>query len=134
MVSSFSGARSATWPKKVEQLEQQGVGFRSIQEAIDTTSPTGKLVFPLFGALSEFERDLVRERTLAGLARARGRQGGRRRSMDEQKVKLASRLMRDPELSIAEVRTAVEVSSATLYRVAQRCAGSYRAPVAQERL
>ena len=103
---------------KVEALEQQGIGFRSLQEAIDTTSPSGKLVFHLFGALSEFERDLVRERTMAGLAsaRARGRKGGRPRSMGEGKVKLASRLMRDPELSIAEVCRAVGVSSATLYR------------------
>ena len=104
--------------QKVAALEEQGVDFRSLQESIDTTSPTGKLVFHLFGALSEFERDLVRERTLAGLAsaRARGRQGGRPRSMDEQKVKLASRLMQDPELSVGEVCAAVGVSSATLYR------------------
>ena len=109
--------------QKVEALEEQGVGFRSLQESIDTTSPTGKLVFHLFGALAEFERDLVQERTLAGLAsaRARGRKGGRPRSMDEQKVKLASRLMKanhngSAELSIAEVCRAVGVSSATLYR------------------
>ena len=62
-------------------LEQRGVGFRSITEAIDTTTPGDQLVFHLFGALGQFERDLIRERTRAGLdaAAARGRKGGARR-------------------------------------------------------
>ena len=103
---------------RVEALREQGVGFRSLTEGIDTTSPTGKLVFHLFGALAEFERDLIRERTMAGLvsARARGRNGGRPRAMDEEKIRIASRLMRDPAISITEVCRAVGVSSATLYR------------------
>ena len=65
----------------VALLEERGVGFRSLQEAIDTTTSDGRLIFHIFGALAEFERNLIRERTLAGLraARARGRQGGRRR-------------------------------------------------------
>ena len=63
----------------VEQLEKQGVGFVCLNEKIDTTSPAGKLIFHLFGALAEFEREMIRERTNAGLkaARARGRVGGR---------------------------------------------------------
>jgi DNA invertase Pin-like site-specific DNA recombinase len=63
----------------VAELQCRGVGFRSLQESIDTTTPDGKLVFHLFGALAEFERDIIRERTNAGLAaaRARGRAGGR---------------------------------------------------------
>ena len=103
---------------RVEELRERGVGFRSLTEGVDTTSPTGKLVFHMFGALAEFERDLIRERTMAGLAsaRARGRQGGRPRAMDEEKVRVASRLMKDPEVSVAEVCRAVGVSSATLYR------------------
>ena len=103
---------------RVGELEERGVGFRSLQEAIDTTSAAGKLVFHVFGALAEFERDLIRERTMAGLAsaRARGRSGGRPRAMDDEKVRLASRLMKDPEVSVGGVCRAVGVSSATLYR------------------
>jgi DNA invertase Pin-like site-specific DNA recombinase len=103
---------------KVEELKGREVGFRSLQESIDTTSSTGKLIFHIFGALAEFGRDLVRERTMAGLAsaRARGRKGGRPRSMDASKIKLATRLMKDPELSVEEICEAVGVSSATLYR------------------
>ena len=103
---------------KIEALKAREVGFRSLQESIDTTNPTGKLVFHIFGALAEFERELARERTMAGLrsARARGRKGGRPRTMDAGKVKLASRLMKDPDMSVQEVLNAVGVSSATLYR------------------
>src|SRR5215210_7981835 len=75
----------------IRELASRGIGFRSLTESIDTTTPNGKLVFHLFGALAEFERDLIRERSLAGLAaaRARGRKGGRPRTTslnDEQKV------------------------------------------------
>lgn len=103
---------------RVDELRERGVGFRSLTEGVDTTSSTGKLVFHVFGALAEFERDLIRERTMAGLAsaRARGRKGGRPRAMDEEKIRVASRLMKDPEVSVAEVCRAVGVSSATLYR------------------
>ena len=68
-------------------LEERGVGFRSLQEAIDTTTSGGRLIFHIFGALAEFERNLIRERTRAGLAaaRARGRKGGRPRALDEKK-------------------------------------------------
>jgi DNA invertase Pin-like site-specific DNA recombinase len=65
----------------VRGLETRGVGFRSLQESIDTTTPAGRLIFHIFGSLAEFERELIRERTLAGLAaaRARGRSGAGRR-------------------------------------------------------
>ena len=71
----------------VGELERKGVALRSLQEAIDTTSPGGKLIFHVFGALAEFERNLIRDRTKAGLAaaRARGRKGGRPKSLDTEK-------------------------------------------------
>lgn len=102
----------------IEELAERGVGFMSLQESIDTTSPTGKLVFHIFASLAEFERELIRERTLAGLAsaRARGRKGGRPPAMDGRKVKLASKLMADPAVSVEEVCEAVGVSKSTLYR------------------
>jgi DNA invertase Pin-like site-specific DNA recombinase len=75
----------------VTGLADRGVGFRSLQEAIDTTTPGGKLVFHVVAALAEFERDLVRERTSAGLAaaRARGRRGGRPSVMNADKLRVA---------------------------------------------
>lgn len=103
---------------RVEELQQRGVAFRSLHENIDTGSPSGKLQFHIFSALAEFERDLIRERTLAGLkaARARGKFGGRKRSMTPEKVKLAARLMQDPAVSVAEICRTLRVSRATLYR------------------
>src|SRR5659263_131198 len=76
---------------QLQVLSARGVGFRSLQETIDTTSPGGRLVFHVFAALAEFERDLIRERTNAGLAaaRARGRTGGRPSSLSPDQVKAA---------------------------------------------
>ena len=81
------------------ELEGQGIGFQSMTEAIDTTTPGGKLVFHIFGALAEFERNLIRERTHAGLeaARARGRKGGRRKKLDDKQRALAVDLYRKKE-------------------------------------
>jgi DNA invertase Pin-like site-specific DNA recombinase len=78
----------------VRALEDRGVGFRSLQEQVDTTTPGGRLVFHVFGALAEFERDLIRERTHAGLAaaRARGRRGGRPSVMTAEKLRAARQL------------------------------------------
>ncbi len=102
----------------VNGLEDRGVGFRSLRESLDTTSPGGRLVFHVFASIAEFERDVIRERTMAGLeaARARGRKGGRKPVMDEKKLALASRLMGDSRVPIADVCDAVGVSSSTLYR------------------
>jgi DNA invertase Pin-like site-specific DNA recombinase len=102
----------------VNELRGRGVEFVSLRESIDTTTPGGKLVFHVFGAVAEFERDLILERTMAGLeaARARGRNGGRPPKLDARKLALASRLMRDRETPISEVCEAVGVSRATLYR------------------
>src|SRR4051794_11224618 len=87
------------------ELEGQGVGFQSITEAIDTTTPGGKLVFHIFGALAEFERNLIRERTRAGLeaARARGKKGGRRKKLDERKRSLAVDLYRQKKHTVVEI-------------------------------
>jgi DNA invertase Pin-like site-specific DNA recombinase len=99
-------------------LHSRGVAFRSLQEAIDTSTPGGKLVFHVFGALAEFERDLIRERTNAGLAaaRARGRKGGRPRRMTDRQVSLATTMLRDATTSVADVCSTFKVSKSTLYR------------------
>jgi DNA invertase Pin-like site-specific DNA recombinase len=83
--------------KSVQGLHECGIGFKSLTEQIDTTTSGGKLIFHLFGALAEFERDLIKERTNAGLAaaRARGRKGGRPRQLDEKKIKLLQVLYAD---------------------------------------
>ena len=101
----------------VTELEKRGVGFRSITEGFDTTTNGGKLVFHIFGALAEFERGVIRERTQAGLvaARARGRVGGRPKKLDDRKLKMARTLL-DGGSSIPEVCEALSVSQATLYR------------------
>ncbi len=105
-------------------LEERGVGFRSLTESIDTTTPGGRLVFHVFAALSEFERDLVRERTHAGLAaaRARGRRGGRRSVMSAEKLEVARAMYDSREHTTAKIAEVLGVSRATLYRhlVAER--------------
>ena len=102
----------------IEALEQRGIGLKSLTEQLDTTTPGGKLIFHLFGALAEFERSLIRERTLAGLAaaRARGRQGGRPKLLDERKAELARRLHADKANSIADICRALQLGRSTLYR------------------
>lgn len=100
-------------------LKDRGIDFISLTEKIDTTTPGGKLIFHLMGALAEFERDLIRERTNAGLAaaRARGRVGGRPKKLTTTgKVALARRLFADPNQSISEICSTLEISRSTLYR------------------
>lgn len=100
----------------MKELERKGVGFRSLTEAIDTTTPTGRLVFHIFAALSEFELSIIRQRTRAGLdaAKARGRIGGRPAKLNEESVRQARALMGDT--SAAKVAQLLGVSRATLYR------------------
>jgi DNA invertase Pin-like site-specific DNA recombinase len=104
--------------QKVEDLQKRDVGFRSLQESIDTTSSVGKFQFHVFSALAEFERDLIRDRTMAGLraARERGRRGGRRRSLTPEQVIMASKLIKTREVSIKELLNILKVSKPTLYR------------------
>lgn len=101
----------------VTVLEQRGVGFTSLQEKIDTTSSGGRLVFHIFGALSEFERALIRERTFAGLkaARARGRKGGRPKMLDLKQQQLLRQLYKGQEHTIEEICHILKISKPTLY-------------------
>jgi DNA invertase Pin-like site-specific DNA recombinase len=102
----------------VTALEERGVGFRSLHEQVDTTSPGGRFVFDLFGALAEFERDLIRERSLAGLAtaRARGRNGGRPTVMTPAKITRARALYDQGDLTAVEIAKTLGVSRASVYR------------------
>src|SRR4051812_43669842 len=102
----------------VEELERRKIGLRSLTEAIDTTTPGGRLVFHIFAALAEFERSVIRERTTAGLeaARARGRRGGRPRSLSEGDLAAAKAMLRDPGITVEEVARRLRVGPATLYR------------------
>lgn len=102
----------------VGALEERDVAFRSLTENIDTSTPGGKLIFHLFGALAEFERDLIRERTMAGLAaaRARGRRGGRPTVWTDEKLKIARQLHSAGELDVASIARSLGVSRASVYR------------------
>lgn len=116
----------------VELLESRKIGMRSLTEAIDTTTSGGRLVFHLFGALAEFERSIIRERTRAGLdaARARGRKGGRPKAMSEADVKVAKAMLADHTITVEEVAKRIGVSPATLYRhlPAARSTVTYQEP------
>src|SRR5512144_874477 len=99
-------------------LNNRKIGFKSITEAIDTTTSGGKLIFHIVGALAEFERDIIRERTQAGLnaARARGRKGGRPKSLTPKKAQMAQALYKDKNNTIDEICRTLHISRATLYR------------------
>ncbi|MBU9590777.1 recombinase family protein [Burkholderia multivorans] len=103
----------------VNELEGRGIRFRSLKESIDTTGPAGKLVFHMFAALAEFERELIRERTLAGLeaARARGKKGGRPESLDAKQQQAVLAMMSSRVMSIAEIARQFNVSRSTLYNI-----------------
>lgn len=102
----------------VEDLADRGVGFRSLTESIDTTTANGKLFFSIMGALAEFERELIRERTLAGLeaARARGRVGGRPSKMTPEKLRVAREMYDSKEHTVEAIAETVGVSRKTVYR------------------
>jgi DNA invertase Pin-like site-specific DNA recombinase len=102
----------------VADLEQRQIGLRSLQESIDTRSSTGRLVLHVFGALSQFERELIVERTQAGLAaaRARGRNGGRPRVLVGEKLEAARHMYESKEYAVATIARTIGVSRATLYR------------------
>jgi DNA invertase Pin-like site-specific DNA recombinase len=101
----------------VSKLEEMQVGFQSLQESVDTTSTGGRLVFHIFGALAEFERGLIQERTKAGLAaaRARGRKGGRPKVLNEKQRKLVVRLYNERKTTAKEICEMMNISRPTLY-------------------
>ena len=102
----------------VTALDERGVGFKSIHESIDTTTSTGRLVFHIFGALAEFERDLIKDRTTAGLAaaRARGRVGGRKPVLTGQQIQVARSMYATGDSTVADIAKVLRVSRATIYR------------------
>lgn len=101
----------------IEDFKTKGVQFVSLKENIDTTTPTGELIFHIFASLAKFERDMISERTKAGLvaARARGRNGGRPTAKKE-KVELALKMYDSKDYSIEQILEATGISKATLYR------------------
>lgn len=102
----------------VSTFDKLGVGLKSLKEDINTTTSTGKLVFNIFGALAEFERDIIRERTRAGLeaARARGRIGGRKRSLDDGQVQMLRAMARDESVSVTNICKQFGISRPTYYK------------------
>ncbi len=102
----------------ITALESKKIGFKSLTESIDTTTPGGKLIFHIFGALAQFERDLIRERTNAGLAaaRARGKKGGRPKALDQKKAELAQKLYNDETNTLDDILKILNISKTTFYR------------------
>src|SRR5208283_5018717 len=102
----------------IEKLRLRSIGFRSLTEAIDTTTAQGVLIFHMFSALAEFERALIRERARAGLAAAKraGRTGGRPPKLTEDDLDIARTLLANPDIPVADVADRLGVSPATLYR------------------
>lgn len=102
----------------VKELNDQGIGFKSLQENIDTTTSGGQLIFHIFGALAQFERELIRERTQAGLkaARVRGRMGGRPVQLNTQEIRKLKKHYDKGDLSVMEICKLFNITKPTLYR------------------
>jgi DNA invertase Pin-like site-specific DNA recombinase len=102
----------------VTDLQERGIGFKSLQESIDTTTSGGKLVFHIFGALAEFEREIIRERTNAGLqaARARGRNGGRPKKLTNKQIEMLQHLAADKKHTVSEICTTLGIGRTAFYR------------------
>ena len=102
----------------VEALELRGIGLKILTQNIDTTNAGGRLIFTVFSAIAEFEREIIRERTRAGLdaARSRGRTGGRPRALSDTDLKEARVLLTDPEITVEDVARRLGVGPSTLYR------------------
>ncbi len=102
----------------IESFQERGIGLKSVQDPIDTTSPSGKLVFHIFAALAEFERGVIRERTTAGLraARDRGRVGGRPSALSAKDLQVAKAMLKDSDITVAAVARRLNVAASTLYR------------------
>jgi DNA invertase Pin-like site-specific DNA recombinase len=112
------GRNLADLVRLVADLEHRKINFESLTEKIETGSPAGQLVFHVFAALAEFERNLIRERTVAGLkaARARGRTGGRPAKLSPKEVKTIRALLKTADLPVAEIAARFGIARSTLYR------------------
>jgi DNA invertase Pin-like site-specific DNA recombinase len=110
--------------ERITDLHSRNIGFKSLTEQIDTTTSGGKLIFHIFGALAEFERDIIKERTNAGLtaARSRGRKGGRPRSplSDERKLQLARQMYENKSHSVNEICKALGIPRSTFYKYVRK--------------
>jgi DNA invertase Pin-like site-specific DNA recombinase len=106
--------------ERLTELNHRNIGFKSLTENIDTTTSGGKLIFHIFGALAEFERDLIQERTNAGLtaARARGKMGGRPKSplSEEKKLQLARKMYEDKTMPVADIYKSLHIPRSTFYK------------------
>jgi DNA invertase Pin-like site-specific DNA recombinase len=105
----------------IEELNNKGIGFKVLSSQganIDTTTPSGKMIFSIFAAFAEFERELIKERTIAGLkaARARGRKGGRRHKLSKTQIRLIEVAMKNRDTSVKELCKELNISKATLYK------------------
>jgi DNA invertase Pin-like site-specific DNA recombinase len=102
----------------VTELHTRGVGFKSLQENIDTTTSGGKLVFHIFGALAEFEREIIKERTQAGLraARSRGKVGGRPKALTPKEVQMLNNMASDKSLTVSDICKTLGIGRTTFYR------------------
>src|SRR3954463_14371124 len=105
----------------VTMLQEKGIGFKSLTESIDTTTSGGKLVFHIFGAMTEFEREIIRERTTAGLmaARQRGRKGDRRTKLTPKQLQIARDLYESRQTNVADICRTLGISRASFYRYVQ---------------
>jgi DNA invertase Pin-like site-specific DNA recombinase len=112
------GRNLADLVRLIAELEQRKINFESLTEKIETESPTGRLVFHIFAALAEFERNLIRERTVAGLtsARARGRKGGRPPKLSAKEIKTIRALLKTADIPVAEIAARFGIARSTLYR------------------
>jgi DNA invertase Pin-like site-specific DNA recombinase len=115
----------------LDRFNERQIGLRSLTEAIDSTTPSGKLALHMLAAMSQHEIESLKARTAAGraAARARGRIGGRPRSLDETKLKIARALMADDQLSMSEIARQVGVAPSTLYRTLPGGRGAFAVPV-----
>ncbi|MBW8309119.1 MAG: recombinase family protein [Candidatus Paracaedibacteraceae bacterium] len=102
----------------VEKLESQDIGFQSLTESINTTTSGGRLIFHIFASLAEFERSIIKERTLAGLSAAKrlGKVGGRPPSLKAEDLMIAKALLKDDNITVEEVAKRLSVAPSTLYR------------------
>ena len=107
---------------RITELQNRQIGFKSLTEQIDTTTSGGKLIFHIFGSLAEFERDIIRERTQAGLiaARARGKRGGRRPTLKPKEIAIVRKLYEDKQTPIEDLCRMFKISRMTLWRYVKK--------------